>query len=61
MPEGLSVIPVISGTAALRRASSGCHGALLDPGAEPRTFTCRECGMPCERVLSDPEEVSFHG
>lgn len=61
MPDALSVTPAITGTAALRRASSACHGALLAPGTEPQTFTCRECGSPCERVLSDPETIELKG
>jgi hypothetical protein len=61
MPEGLAVTPVITVTAVHQSASSGCHGALLNPGTEPETYTCRECGSPCERVLGDPEEVTFHG
>jgi len=61
MTDGLAVVPVIKATGEHRKASSSCHGALLNPGAEPGTFTCRECGEPCERVLSDPEEVTFHG
>lgn len=62
MPDGLAVMPVITGTAALRKAASACHGAPLNratPGVDE--FTCRECGEPTERVLSDPEEVSFSG
>ncbi len=47
--------------AVVRRASSHCHAAKLSPGAEPGTFTCRECGQPCTRILSDPEAVTFHG
>lgn len=61
MPDGLTVKPVITVTAVKQSASSACHGALLDPGAEPGTFTCRECGESCELVLGDPEEVTFHG
>ncbi len=61
MPDVLTITPVVSVTAAKRTASSGCHGAKLDPGPEPGAFTCRDCGMPCERVLSAPEEVTFHG
>lgn len=62
--DALTIIPEFSATAAVRRASSGCHGAKLDlaPGEPPGSaFTCRECGQPCERVLSGPEEVTFHG
>jgi hypothetical protein len=61
MPDGLAVLPEVTGTAALRKASSACHGAKLNPGQAPGSFTCRECGNPTERVLGDPEEVSFHG
>lgn len=61
MPEGLAVIPVITGTAEIRRASSNCHGAKLDSGAVPGSFTCRECGNPCDPVLSAPEEVTLRG
>ena len=59
--DSLTVTPVITVTAAKRTASSGCHAAKLNPGQEPETFTCRECGQPCERVLSAPEEATFHG
>lgn len=61
MTDGLAIVPEIKATGVYQKASSGCHGALLDPGPEPETFTCRECGEPCERVLGDPEEVTFHG
>lgn len=43
-----------------RRAASDCCGALLDP-APGENFTCRACGKPCGRVLSDPEAVTVHG
>jgi hypothetical protein len=46
---------------AKRTASSNCHGAKLVPGAEPGSFICRQCGQPCERVLSDPVEVTAGG
>ena len=62
MPDGLAVMPVITITGAQRKASSACCGKPIDrvaPGAE--LFTCRECGGPTERVLSDPEEVHFCG
>ena len=61
MTDGLAVVPVITVTAVKQSASSACHGALLNPGPEPETFTCRECGKSCELVLGDPEEVTFHG
>jgi hypothetical protein len=61
MPDSLIVRPVVTVTAAKRTASSSCCGAKLDPGETPRTFTCRDCGKPCERILSDPEEVTLHG
>jgi hypothetical protein len=57
----LEIRPEFRVTLAKRTASSDCHGAKLDRGTEPGTFTCRECGQPCERVLSDPEEVTAHG
>lgn len=43
-----------------RRAASDCCGALLDP-APGKSFTCRACGMACERVLGEPEVVAVHG
>jgi hypothetical protein len=61
MPDGLAVMPVITGTLAQRKAASACCGALLNPGPVPGSFTCRECGNPTERVLGDPEEVHFRG
>ena len=61
MPDGLAVMPEVSGTAAHRKASSACCGAQLNPGEVPGSFTCRECGENCERVLGDPKEVEFHG
>jgi hypothetical protein len=57
MPDGLAVHPVITIVLAHRKASSACHGAKLDPGPVPETFTCRECGEPAERVLGDPRET----
>ena len=59
MPDGLAVMPEVSGTLAHRKASSACHGALLNPGPVPGSFTCRECGESCERVLGDPRETAF--
>jgi len=58
--DGLAVAVKVEGTAELRRASSSCCGAKLNPGARPGAFTCRGCGQPCDRVLSDPEEVTFN-
>ena len=54
----LVVRPEVTLTFEHRKASSACCGALLDPGPEPETFLCRECGQPCERVLGDPVEVT---
>lgn len=53
--------PQITATAVKRAASSDCHGAKLDPGADPGAFTCCECGQPCGRVLGEPQEVTFYG
>jgi len=61
MPDGLVVKPEFRVEGQVRRASSACCGAKLNPGGEPGTFTCRDCGQPCERVLSDPEEVILRG
>ena len=61
MGEGLTVQPKITVTAEFRRAASSCCGAKLDLGAARGTFTCRGCGQPCDRVLSGPQEVTFHG
>lgn len=61
MGDALEVRPVLTGTAEVRKASSGCCGAKLYPGEEPATFVCRACGRPCERVLGEPEEVTLHG
>jgi len=63
------VRPVITATLAQQKASSSCHGAklnlarVLEPGEVPGDgdWLCRECGQPCERVMSDPEEVTLHG
>jgi hypothetical protein len=59
--DGLEVRPAIEGTGEIRRASSSCCGAKLNPGQEPETFTCRACGQTCDRVMSAPEEVTLHG
>lgn len=61
MPDSLVIKPVFRAEGQVRRASSACCGALLDPGVQPETFTCRGCGTPCERVMSGPEEVVLHG
>lgn len=61
MGEGLVVQPRFEAVLAHRKASSGCCGAKLNPGLEPETFTCRDCGRPCERVMSEPVEVTAHG
>lgn len=58
--EQLAVQPVITAVLAKRTASSSCHGARLNLGADPGTFTCRDCGQPCERLLSEPQEVTAH-
>lgn len=59
----LEVKPVLAGTAEVRRASSSCHGAKLGlaPGhtSENPAYTCRDCGQPCERVLSEPERIDL--
>jgi hypothetical protein len=57
----LVIQPVFRVTLAKRTASSNCCGAKLDRGPESGTFTCRMCGQPCDRILSDPKEVTAHG
>lgn len=59
--SNLVVRPEVTVTAALRKASSSCHGAQLNPGGQPGTYLCRACGQPCERVLADPVEVTASG
>lgn len=64
MADGLAIQPRIEGTGQVRRASSGCCGAKLNVAGEPgetQHWTCRECGQPCDRVMSAPEEVTLHG
>ena len=61
MPDALAVRPQFEVRAQVRRASSACCGAKLNPGAAPESFTCRACGQPCERVMSGPEEVTLRG
>jgi Zn finger protein HypA/HybF involved in hydrogenase expression len=59
--DGLVVRPVVTVAAERRTASSSCHGAKLNLGEAPGTFACRQCGAPCDRVMSGPEEVTLHG
>lgn len=61
MADNLVVQPEFRVTAEVRRASSACCAAKLNPGTGPGTFTCRACGEPCERVMSGPEEVILRG
>jgi len=69
VPDELTVRPVITGTAEIRRASSSCCGAKLDlarvlePGEAPadEDWLCRKCGNACARVMGEPEEVTLHG
>ncbi len=62
MDEGLTVRPQVEATAEVRRASSSCCGAKLKvAGDVTQSFACRVCGQPCDRVLSEPEEVTFRG
>jgi hypothetical protein len=55
----LHVSPWFEVKLAKRTASSSCCSAKLNAAAPG--FTCRECGQPCERVLSAPEEVTARG
>jgi hypothetical protein len=61
--DALVVRPEFRAVLAHRVASSDCCGAKLDAVAADfgPAFTCRGCGEPCERVLSEPEEVTVHG
>jgi hypothetical protein len=58
---GIQVTPRVTAVFEHRKASSGCCGSLLAPAAAPGAFTCRGCGQPCDRVLSEPTEVTVHG
>jgi len=60
MADALLIRPKITATLTHRTASSDCHGARLNPGPTPGTFTCRTCDQPCDRILSEPEEVTAH-
>jgi hypothetical protein len=57
----LEIQPVFRVTLAKRTASSSCHGAKLLQGPGPGIYTCRQCGEHCDRVLSEPEEVTADG
>jgi hypothetical protein len=57
----LEIKPEFTVIGEVRRASSDCCGALLNPGTEPESFTCQNCGRPCSRVLSEPEKVILRG
>lgn len=61
MADSLIIVPEFKATGQVRRASSNCCAAKLNPGRESGTYTCRACGKPCERVMSGPEEVTLHG
>ena len=63
MADVLAVVPEFRVTAEVRRASSDCHGAKLDVAGDDVTqrWVCQECGQPCDRVLSDPVEVTAGG
>lgn len=61
MTGPLVIRPVLTAVLAHRKASSSCCGAKLNPGSEAGTYSCRECSQPCERVLSEPREVTAHG
>lgn len=61
MADVLAVVPEITAVLEHRTASSSCCGAKLSPGTVPGSFTCRGCGESCERVMSDPVEVTAHG
>jgi tRNA(Ile2) C34 agmatinyltransferase TiaS len=57
--DPLVIRPEFKAVAAVRRASSSCCGAKLN--AAPQGWQCRACGKPCERILSEPEEVKANG
>ena len=59
--SALEIQPVITVTAVKQTASSDCCAAKLRPGAPPDGYECTACGQPCQRVLSEPEEVTFRG
>ena len=56
MAGSLVIQPEFRAEGQVRRASSDCCGAKLNPGIASGSFTCRACGQSCERVL--PERVS---
>jgi hypothetical protein len=57
----LEVRPEITAVFAHRKASSDCCGAGLGLPDSGRYYVCKDCGQPCNRVLSDPTEVTAHG
>jgi hypothetical protein len=60
--DGLDVVPELRAVAQVRRASSGCCAAKLNIGAAGQgTWECRACGKPCDRIMSETEEVELHG
>ena len=59
--DGLALPVEVTAVLAKRTAASSCCGAKLRPAGVPRAFECVSCGQPCDRVLSDPEEVTAHG
>lgn len=61
MGDELVVRPQITAVLEHRKASSSCCGAKLRPAHVPQAFECCACGQACERVLSDPVEVTAYG
>lgn len=58
----LAVQPEFRATLAIRKASSSCCGAKLRvAGDTTQHYECVACDQPCDRVLSEPEEVTLHG
>lgn len=57
---GAEVTPEVTLVFEHRKAESNCCGAGLGilPGGR---HYCQECGEPCQRILSDPVEVTARG
>ena len=60
MTEPIEIRPQVTAVFEHRKAASDCCGAPLGAGG-PSGWVCKDCGLPCSRVLGPPREVTAHG